>query len=97
MTTIGQVTANHELTRQGGSGKRTENSSFGSTLKQVWNQLDAQLKQADRAAEEFASGASANIHEVMLATSKAELSFRLATAVRNKLIEAYREIMRMQF
>jgi flagellar hook-basal body complex protein FliE len=75
---------------------QTKQKGFVDALSQAIRQVDQNIKEADRAAEAFASGASGNIHEVMIITEKADLSFRLASAVRNKLLEAYREIMRMQ-
>ena len=79
-----------------GSGKQQKQQGFVDTLVEAMRQVDQQIKEADRAAEAFASGASGNIHEVMIAAEKAELSLSLASGIRNKLLEAYREIMRMQ-
>ena len=76
--------------------QQAKQRGFMDALAQAIDQVDQDIKAADRAAEAFASGANGNIHEVMIITEKAELSFRLASAVRNKLLEAYREIMRMQ-
>jgi len=56
---------------------------------------DLQL-QADRGAKELLAGRNKNIHETMMSIEKADMSFRLMMQVRNKVIEAYREIMRMQ-
>jgi flagellar hook-basal body complex protein FliE len=42
------------------------------------------------------TGQTSNLHEVIVAMSEADLSFRLMMQVRNKLLEAYKEIMRMQ-
>lgn len=78
------------------SRQQAKQEGFVDTLAQAIRQVDQDIKAADRAAEAFASGANGNIHEVMITTEKAELTFRLASAVRNKLLEAYREIMRMQ-
>ncbi len=52
--------------------------------------------QADTAAKELIAGRNKNIHETMLMLEKADMSFRLMMQVRNKVIDAYREIMRMQ-
>lgn len=76
--------------------KQEKQEGFVDILGKAIHRVDQDIKEADRAAEAFASGANGNIHEVMIVAEKAELSFRLASAVRNKLIEAYREIMRMQ-
>lgn len=44
----------------------------------------------------LAVGDEKNVHETMLAIEKADLSFRLLLQVRNKLLGAYQEIMRLQ-
>jgi len=45
----------------------------------------------------FASGETQNVHELMIAMQKASLSMNITAAVRNKVMEAYRELSRMQF
>ena len=70
---------------------------FADTLKALTKQVDAQLQEADRKAQEFAVGKQQNLHEVMIASEKAGLSFRFLLQIRNKLMEAYQEIIRMQF
>jgi flagellar hook-basal body complex protein FliE len=52
--------------------------------------------QADKAVRELATGKTDNLHQIVVAISEADLSFRLMMQVRNKLVEAYKEIMRMQ-
>jgi flagellar hook-basal body complex protein FliE len=51
---------------------------------------------ADSAANDFAAGGSADLHTVMLQMEDASLSLKTAVDVRDKLIEAYQEIMRTQ-
>ncbi|MFK7827387.1 MAG: flagellar hook-basal body complex protein FliE [Oligoflexales bacterium] len=51
---------------------------------------------ADKMSTNLATGKQENIHETMLAISQAELSFKLMVQVRNKALEAYQEVMRMQ-
>lgn len=51
---------------------------------------------ADKMSTNLATGKQENIHETMLAVSQAELSFKLMVQVRNKALEAYQEVMRMQ-
>ena len=51
--------------------------------------------QADRAVKELVAGRNKNVHETMLMMEKADMSFRLMMQVRNKVIDAYREVMRM--
>ena len=56
-----------------------------------------QMKEADQKVREFAVGEKQGLHEIMIASEKAGISFKLLLQIRNKLLEAYREIMRMQF
>ncbi len=56
---------------------------------------DLQVK-ADGAIQKLATGESKNMHEVMLAVEKSGISFQFLTQVRNKALESYQEIMRMQ-
>jgi flagellar hook-basal body complex protein FliE len=58
--------------------------------------VNEELQQADGKMEEFAVGKRSDLHEVVVATEKADISFKLLLQVRNKLLEAYQEIMRMQ-
>jgi flagellar hook-basal body complex protein FliE len=52
--------------------------------------------QAKTAMEELATGRNGNIHETLLSMSKAETSFKMVMQVRNKVLNAYQEVMRMQ-
>ncbi|SKA79662.1 hook-basal body complex protein FliE [Desulfobaculum bizertense DSM 18034] len=47
--------------------------------------------------EEFASGRTQNVHELMISLQKAGLAMRMTSAVRNKVMQAYRELAQMQF
>ena len=70
---------------------------FAETLKSLYNHVDQQIQDADQKARELALGKRQDLHEVMIATQKADLSFRFLLQVRNKLLDAYQELMRMQF
>jgi flagellar hook-basal body complex protein FliE len=56
---------------------------------------DLQTK-SDTSIQSLASGENKNLHEVMISMEKASVSFLFMTQVRNKAIEAYQEVMRMQ-
>ena len=71
-------------------------SDFSDWLDQQVKGLDAQIDSADASLRAFAIGETSNIHHVLLSIEKARLSFDLAVQVRNRLLEAYQEIMRMQ-
>ena len=96
MSGIDRITSVGAAIGTGSSKKQEKQEGFLDMLGKAIRRVDQDIKEADRAAEAFASGANGNIHEVMIVAEKAELSFRLVSAMRNKLIEAYREIMRIQ-
>jgi len=71
-------------------------NSFSEILKSLINQVNELQNKADESVQELVSGETGSIHQVMIAIEEADLAFRLMMEVRNKLIEAYQEIMRMQ-
>ena len=76
--------------------KETDGMSFADTLAQSLDKVNTLQKEADIAIQDFATGDTRNIHETMIAVGKAELAFRLTMQVRNKMVEAYQEVMRLQ-
>lgn len=52
--------------------------------------------QSDNSIQGLASGENKNLHEVMISMEKASISFQFMSSVRNKALEAYQEVMRMQ-
>jgi len=70
--------------------------SFAETLTESIKQVDSLQKEADQAIEKLVSGESQNVHGAMLAVNKADLAFQMTMQVRNKIVEAYQEVMRMQ-
>tara|TARA_Y100000588_G_scaffold224907_1_gene238840 strand:- start:96 stop:413 length:318 start_codon:yes stop_codon:yes gene_type:complete len=79
-----------------GESKGTDGPSFADTLAQSLDKVNKLQKEADVAIQDFATGDTRNIHETMIAVSKADVAFRLTMQVRNKMVEAYQEVMRMQ-
>ncbi len=70
-------------------------ADFKSALTQGIESLDASAKQADSLVEDVVAGRVADFHEVALRLKESELSFRYSMEVRNKFVDAYREVMRM--
>ena len=69
---------------------------FADTLRHAVHQADGAQKHADAQVAAFVAGEQEDLHEVMLAMNDAKLSFQLMTEVRNKMLETYQELMRMQ-
>lgn len=74
-----------------------DGKTFGDVLKDFVQQVDQTQHQYDQAIDAVQRGETDNLHRVMLAQSEAQLSLKLAAEVRNKLVEAYKEVMRTQF
>jgi flagellar hook-basal body complex protein FliE len=71
-------------------------NSFANVLQQGLDSVSAQQKKASHLAAQFEQGvAGVELPQVMLEMQKASVSFRAATEVRNKLVEAYQSIMNM--
>lgn len=70
--------------------------TFGSMLKDSINEVNRLQSDANKSIEKLQSNQSASIHETMIAMEKAGISFQTMLTVRNKALESYQEIMRMQ-
>ena len=78
------------------SGQTANSGSFQDMLSASIQGVEAQGAQSEQAVKQFLSGDSDDIHKVAIASQKAELSAELFMQVRNKMISAYQEIMKMQ-
>ena len=70
-------------------------NSFADALKKSLDEVTELDKQANLAKETFLAGGDIDVHTVMIASQKANLSLQMAMQVRNKAIQAYNEIFRM--
>ncbi|MBN1957452.1 MAG: flagellar hook-basal body complex protein FliE [Desulfuromonadales bacterium] len=99
MKSVADITLNTHL--KGISQPRTApvqqlGDKFGAALKNSIAEVNRAQVGADRAAEQIAAGETKNLHEAMIKLEEADISLRLMVQVRNKAVEAYQEIMRMQ-
>ncbi len=70
--------------------------TFKETLQTFLKDVNQLQKGAEEATQRLISGEVENIHQVMLAMEEAHTSFQLMMEMRNKILEAYREVMKMQ-
>jgi flagellar hook-basal body complex protein FliE len=84
------------LTPVGQVGRREAADGFKDSLAQTVREIDGLQKEANQAIETMAAGEPKDVHEVMIAMEKAGISLRLMVQVRNKIMTAYEEIMRLQ-
>ena len=78
------------------SDDKAENIGFKQMLENSIGQVNDLLQAADKASADVATGKSENLHEAMVAFEKAETAMKFLVQVRNKALDAYHEIMRMQ-
>ncbi|WP_034681367.1 flagellar hook-basal body complex protein FliE [Caldalkalibacillus mannanilyticus] len=69
---------------------------FKNTLMDALNKVEAAQKESEIKTNQLITGEITDIHQVMIAAQKASLSLQLTVQVRNKVVESYQEIMRMQ-
>jgi flagellar hook-basal body complex protein FliE len=86
----------YNLSPTGQVGRREEATGFKESLTQSVREIDGLQKEANQAIETMAAGEPKDVHEVMIAMEKAGISLRLMVQVRNKIMAAYEEIMRLQ-
>jgi len=70
--------------------------SFQSVFADAIGNVQQAQKTADASVDRFLSGENEEIHHVALATQQSELAFEMFLQVRNKVVQAYQEVMRMQ-
>ncbi len=107
MPMVGPIVSHTEMRQVGRSDwpGRVENGagteiggaeSFNSYLKGAIDEINTLQRDADAATRAMATGDVSDIHRAVIAGEKATLAMQLVIEVRNKVIEAYQEIMRMQ-
>lgn len=83
-----------ELERAKPAAAPETGGSFGAALAQAVGQVDGLQQAADQQSAQVAKG-EGNLHEVALALEKADVAMRVLVKARNKVVEAYNEVMRM--
>jgi flagellar hook-basal body complex protein FliE len=71
-------------------------SPFSQLASRLIQDVNGEQQAADKAIQAFATGETNNVHDVVLSMAKADLEFRFLLEIRNRLIDAYQELMRMQ-
>lgn len=90
-----QLNTNNTL-NQNNDGQQGQTVSFGDYLKNALDSVNQLQLDSEQAGVDFAAGKTDNIHDVMIAGEKADIALQFTMQIRNKVVEAYNEIMRMQ-
>jgi flagellar hook-basal body complex protein FliE len=78
-------------------GSGTASTPFSDLLTDAVGQVNQLESQARSAVAGLMNGAGVDVHQAMIATQKASMAFELALAVRNKAVQAYQQVIGMQF
>jgi flagellar hook-basal body complex protein FliE len=75
---------------------QTSGESFANVLGRMVNEVNARQSTANDAVAALQSGQTTSLHQAVISMEEANISFQLMVEVRNKLLESYQELMRMQ-
>lgn len=76
-----------------GAGSAAKSSSL--SFDQLLNEVNTSQNESDTMIQKLAAGEDVDLHQVLIASEQADISLRVALAIRDKLVESYREVMRM--
>jgi len=79
-----------------GQPTQPDKPSFKKVMSNLVNDVDQLHKAAEKTTEKLVTGELEDVHQVVVAMEEAQTSFRLMMEIRNKMVEAYKEIMKMQ-
>ena len=97
ITKIGSLsTADLLKQKSGASAAETGSGDFAKELQSALNEVNTQQVESEKAMADIATGQVKDLHQAALAIDKAELSMKLMLEVRNKALNAYKEITRTQ-
>lgn len=78
------------------NSKESTLGSFADVLNSKLDEVNAAQVNSDKVTESFIKGEGPDVHEVMIASTEAQMSMELAVQLRNKFVEAYQELSRTQ-
>ncbi|WP_299026638.1 flagellar hook-basal body complex protein FliE [uncultured Thermanaerothrix sp.] len=75
--------------------RKQATEAAGRSFAEVLNALSRSENQSNALIQQLAAGEDVEIHQVMMAVEETDINFRIAMAIRDRLVDAYREVMRM--
>ncbi len=97
---ISPISANPlPLTPSGGNkttGPQNAVEQLGKSFGQALDSLNSQQASSDQLIQQLAAGENVDVHNVMISATQTDVAFRVAIAMRDQLVQAYQEMMRMQ-
>lgn len=96
-TSTGSALSAAVLSPGGSAGTVAAPAPFSDLLTDAVGQVNQLEAQAQSTVEGLMTGSGVDVHQAMIATQKADMAFEMALAVRNKAVQAYQQVMGMQF
>ncbi|WP_456381363.1 flagellar hook-basal body complex protein FliE [Hydrogenimonas sp.] len=96
MQGINQISTSALFNKKETKNVSSEKSDFGKVLKETLDEVNDLQKEGQKAMSDLATGQVKDLHQAAIAIDKAELSMKMMLEVRNKAINAYKEILRTQ-
>lgn len=84
------------ITELSGPARQQDAPGFGESLKSLINEVSGAEASADKLAANVAAGDVNDLHNAMIAMRRASMAMELTVQIRNRVLDAYQEIMRMQ-
>ena len=91
-----QLRQQERVIQEEGIGSSAGGATFMELLQNSVQKVNEFQVQADHSVKELVAGRTKNVHGTMLSLERADMALKLMMQVRNKVMDAYREIMRMQ-
>lgn len=85
-----------QVSSSSGASSKEVGKSFSDTLNEAISNVNELQKESDQKIQELATGKTDDVASVMITAEKADIALRTMVQVRNKIIDAYQEIMKMQ-
>lgn len=96
LTQVGSVSTDNQTTRGLGTPESAGKASFRDLLEKSLGEINDLQSVAEEKIRKFATGEVTDLREVMVAVEEANLAFQFTLQMRNKIVEAYQEISRLQ-
>lgn len=90
------IPADLSLQQVAQTGLQSVSQPFSTWLQNQVTELNGAISKSDELATRLAAGDTENLHQIMIGMEEAKLAFQLAVQVRNRVIEAYQDVLRMQ-
>jgi flagellar hook-basal body complex protein FliE len=85
-----------ELAAPAAPASGSAGTSFADVLGSAINEVESSRSSADKSVQQFLSGEGNDLHSTILSSQRADLEFQMFMQVRNKVVSAYQEVMKMQ-